>query len=384
MDFETDQDALLYKSICSVSNKLSKYLSTEKSNVLYSPLSVSLALLLLLNGTSEQADSREELLAFFDIVDDRGEKLDKLNSIMNTSLKAYFSQDKNGSANKDQTDFIVGNSLWGDQIFPSYVSRIQDLFEAEGFPVPKNGKEVNDWIEQKTNGHLKRFFDDDKQFSKDSVMLLNSVYFRGNWAIPFDQQQSYMGEFSTSKTHMAEVRMMRSSGEKWEHKENGKYEVLRLQYKDTKFSASIVLPKEVLTFQEAEAMMTKEDWDFVYLQRSMDNEGTVIIPKFDLEHSVELKDGLVKSGVKKIFNRAESGLTELCASPIEVKQVYHKCRIQVDETGSTASAATAILMMKCCLPISPPFYFECNRPFYFIIHTDRGIPLFVSYVQDPK
>ncbi|ORY04632.1 hypothetical protein K493DRAFT_345533 [Basidiobolus meristosporus CBS 931.73] len=383
MYFESDQDALLYKSVTSISTKLSKYLSAQEGNVLYSPLSISLALLLLLNGTSEQAESRDELLAYFSIEGDKCGQLAQLNSVISTSLKEYLSQSVGGTEDKEHTEFIVGNSLWGNHVLPSYADKIQRLFEAEGFPVPKNGKEVNDWIERKTNGHLKQFFEDDKRFSHNSVMLLNSVYFRGTWAKSFDPVHTRSGEFSTGKTQKVQTSMMHSDGKKWEYKETEKYQVLRLPYNEEKFSASIVLPREVLTFQEAESMMTQEEWDFVYLQRSMDREGSVVLPKFDLELSFQLKEGLEQFGVKKVFDRTVSGLNELSALPIEVKEIHHKCRIQVDETGSTASAATAILMVAFCLP-PPPFRFECNRPFYFVIHTDRGIPLFVSYIQNPQ
>ncbi|KAK9719228.1 hypothetical protein K7432_004949 [Basidiobolus ranarum] len=383
------QEEILFKAIQSISESLVNSLDPSKeANVLFSPTSVLFALLLLVNGTSQEAESRKEILnAFkFDLLEKNSTQcLDDVNNAVQALLNELLNRDGSINLSKDRlADFEVANSVWGDKIRQTYTAQVKELFTAEAFPSPENGKRVNTWIEEKTKGHLKNFFSDEQPFPNDTIMLINSVYFHGRWLFPFNPEDTIISSFSTPSGKQIDASMMHIEGKTWAYCERENYQVLNIPYKDYRFMATIVLPKEVLDFEKANEIMNPEEWKRVFLERKMKSPGTVILPKFDVERQVELSKAFKNMGIKKVFDAGQAKLSEMTEEPLAVDGVLHKCRIEVEEAGSKASAATAIILTRSVMILGPPFHFECNRPFYFIISTNRGIPLFMSYIQTPS
>ncbi|KAK9720923.1 hypothetical protein K7432_003818 [Basidiobolus ranarum] len=384
-----EQEEVLFRTIQSISESLTVAFldNLKEENLLFSPASVTFALLLLVNGTAQEAESRAEILDAFNLEflgKDSTRYLDHVNSAMRDLLNSLLNRDGSVTVPEDKiADFQVANSVWGDDIFDSYIAKVRDLFDAEAFPPPANGKQVNLWIEEKTQGHLKEFFPAEQNFSKDIIMLINSIYFHGRWLSPFNQDDTKMAPFFAPLDKQFDTPMMSIEGKTWEYVEREHYQVLNVPYKDYRFMATIVLPKEVADFKKASSIMNSDEWKRVFLERKTKAKGTVILPKFDLETQMELSKALSSMGIKKVFEVDQAKLHELTGGPLAVDSVLHKCRIQVDEAGSKASAATTIILSRSAMMLSPPFHFECNRPFYFIIRTNCGVPLFMSYIQNP-
>ncbi|ORY04990.1 hypothetical protein K493DRAFT_333693 [Basidiobolus meristosporus CBS 931.73] len=383
------QEQVLFNTIQSISAGLttSLYDSLNEKNVLFSPASVACALALLVNGTSQEAESREEILDAFNLDflgKDSTRCLDHVNSTIRDLLNTLMNRDGSIDIPEDRlAEFQAANSIWGSRLCESYIVKVKDLFDAEAFSPPETGEKVNLWIESKTDGHLKDLFPSGLTFPDTVIMLINSIYFHGQWLYPFEPKDTKVTPFYTPANKQMDCFMMTAGSRTWEYAEKGPYQVLNLPYKDYRFVATIVLPKEILDFQKATSLMTPEEWQSVFLERKLKSRGTVLIPRFDLEKQMELKEALGQMGIRKIFDVAQAKLHELSEEPLAISSILHKCRIEVDESGTKASAATSVIIGKSARNLDAPFRFECNRPFYFIIRTNRGIPLFISYIQNP-
>ncbi|ORY04617.1 hypothetical protein K493DRAFT_333861 [Basidiobolus meristosporus CBS 931.73] len=344
-------EELLYSAIRSISESLSlSLLQTKDQNVLFSPASVTFALLLLVNGTSKETQSREEILDAFklpSLVNNSAECLDLVNNAAQDLLNELLNRDGSVEIPSDRlADLEVANSIWGEGIHQSYLEKVSALFSAEAFPPPEDGRRVNAWIEKKTKGHLKEFFSPEQSFSNTVIMLINSVYFHGRWLHPFGPDDTKSAPFSTPLGKQLDASMMTIEGKTWEYAERESYQVLHMPYKDYRFLATIVLPKEAVDFQKASTMMNPEEWKHVFLERKMKARGTVILPKFDLESQVDLSQALKDAGIRRVFDAREANLGELTDGSLAVDSILHKCRIEVDESGSKASAATAVILTR--------------------------------------
>ncbi|KAK3886863.1 hypothetical protein Pcinc_008976 [Petrolisthes cinctipes] len=217
------------------------------------------------------------------------------------------------------------------------------------------------------------------------MVLVNAIYFKGLWEHQFDESHTFDEDFWTSEKESVKVPMMHIKEHfRMFHLKDLGATVLAMDYKGSRLSMVFVLPDEKEGLQSVESKMAEMNLKEID-QRLRSVEVKVTIPKFKLEESIELVDTLKQLGIEDLFSDAACDLSGITGGKeLFVSNVFHKAFLEVNEKGSEAAAATAMVAQTRMLirPIPP---FVADRPFLFFIRDQNsGLIHFAGRLVDPK
>lgn len=364
-------------------NKL--VLQNPKTNVVISPTSLSLALSMLYQGSDGQTKINLAKVLRLGNIDN-----DSLNNI----IYGLYSQ----SNTDDKVTVNINNSLWQSIKIPvlsTFSDNLQKYFRAENFSVDfKDGASVaeqaNSWISGKTNGKIKGILDPANINEKTLALIINTVYFKGLWTKPFDKSLTKKDTFYANDNEKENVKMMKIEGV-FEYLENNIFQAIRLPYGESEeYGMYIFLPKNNLqTFIKS---LTAKNWE--YWTRTMSDQatvqynGTLIMPLLKLDYRVDndLLLALSDMGMADAFTPKANfaRMVQSSSIPYFVDQIIHKTIVEVDEKGSEAAAATAILPKSGGGNpniIIKSFFMKVDRPFLFAISDKNGEILFLGDIN---
>lgn len=334
----------------------------QNENLLFSPASIKAALAMAYEGANAQTQKEFEEVFGFD-----KENVDFLKELEQLKESAQIS-----------------NSVWileDFEILQSYIDTLESRFNAppsltDFYNEPEESAEkINKWIEESTNGMIKKMLTPD-QVKAFKMALVNAIYFKQDWQIPFDEKQTFEKDFHSLNGSNSTVDMMRSL-EYYRAFEGRDEKVIELPYNDNKTSMIIVLPNEMSKY-------TLDDEKFKALtERLYSQKVNLELPKFTFETpTFELKDLLKQMGLKIAFTDTAdfSGMRE--EKDLKIGTVLHKAKIIVNEKGTEAAAATVIGMVATCTSVSQPIpimQFQVDKPFYYFIKDNAtGSLLFMG------
>ena len=315
-------------------------------NLLLSPLSMFQVLGLTANGAL--GTTQEEMLSTLQV-----QSLDNLNGInlrIIQTLKAFTTVEL---ANGVMTVFDPIKSFL----------KICDKYEA---PVEKliSLNQVNEWVSEKTHGKITEILD---ELDPSTVMLLlNAVYFRGDWEFPFNPDKTSSGEFGNSASRVKKVDMMTQVNE-FNYYLDRSVEAIELPYKNDSMSAVVILPYQGADIDHFVVNNLNDD----YVNRILGNMNPKMVelkfPKFEVEFKSKLKEVLKRLGMNKAFDGDAdfSGINGF--GGLYIDDVIHKTYLKVDEFGSEAAAVTVVDMRKNA-PV-PEVKMNVNRPFVLILKS---------------
>ena len=350
---------------------LNKRLYSDKNNIVLSPLSIHLALDMVLTGSVGKTRGAVATALKIPISEDPKNIKESARSLMNSLM-----EDKDVTLN-------IANSIWIKKNFKvknSFLKDCQKYFSAEARN-EINAKEINDWVSSKTNAKIKEIITQQVADSADLV-LLNAVYFYGTWHKTFDanltEKQKFM--LDGNKSIMAPTMRQKSNFEYFETKD---FQAVRLPYKGNKLAMYVFLPSKDSSLKKFMSTFSDKAWNDV-LQNSTPEEVEISLPKFKLEYEETLNKTLASMGMDIAFSPAANfGL--ISQDRIYISLVKHKTYIDVNEKGTEAAAATSIVMTKSIKIQNEPKIFKVDRPFYFIIaHEDANTPLFMGTIVNPE
>lgn len=288
----------------------------------------------------------------------------------------------------DELTLHTANALWIDHLYTieDDYSTILDkyynaTFRSDDFTNDETVDHINTWILEQTNGMIEDMFEAPL---KDGVMLilLNTLYFQGNWMYPFDEDRTEERTFHT-EDGPKEVPMMTLSEDLY-YTENDNYQAVILPYGDGEVSMNVFLPKEGHSVEETIDLVHEFDWQS--WENSLEEQaGTIHLPAFELEYESSLNEALQQLGMEKAF-------TEHAAFPfmtegdddLQISDVKQKSAIIVDEVGTEAASATSIEIGLTSAPLDEPFMMDVNRPFFFTItEASSGVVLFMGAINEP-
>ncbi|KAK9700729.1 hypothetical protein K7432_012050 [Basidiobolus ranarum] len=355
------------------------------TNILFSPLSIFAALFMLLYGTAEKSQSRSELLQFFGTSSSHGNTLPQLASTFHDFFQPLMGDHESDKAlDSPNATFLLANSLWGKSFKQSYIDLAKNRFFASVFPQLPTSEKVNSWVSRNTKNHITAILPPGFSLDPQSLLLVNTVFFHGKWKNAFKADLTKEEEFRVLEGEPIKTQMMNSFKAKWSYDETQDYQILDMPYTDDRFVATVVLPRKVQSFADFSNNLSEEHWTSIFSGNRYRRQVNLSLPKFDLEQGLKLNQVLKSAGVEQIFG-SDAELTNLSKFPFYVSDVLHKCRIEVDEKGSKASAATAIIMLRSAPMMREPTpEMRCDRPFLFVIRTKTGVPMFISYITNPK
>ena len=354
-----------------------KLCEAEKdSNVFISPLSVSMALTMVLNGAeSETARALASTLELAGLSRDQiNESYEKLNDQLTTIDTAVV--------------FKIANSIWYREeisVEQSFLNVNQAFFDARispcNFSDPGTADTINAWVSRNTKDKIPTIVE--KPINPDLVMILiNAIYFDGNWAHQFDEEYTHDDEFSLPDGSKTSCKMM-SQEKRFRYFENDSFQAVDLPYGDGAFSMIIFLPKPGVRVDNLIGRFHKDSLEEWLGNLAMSN-GTIYLPKFKIEYKSDLSEILISLGMGIAFSAGAdfSGINK--EGRLFISFVKHKTFIEVDEEGTEAAAVTSVGMATSAGP-SGSFVMRMDRPFLFLIRENNSQAiLFIGKIVEPE
>lgn len=344
------------------------------SNLFLSPLSVSMALGMAMNGTAGETQQEiREALGFGNM------PLADANQSYRSLIDMLRGLD-------DRVDFRLANSIWYEQTFPvepGFLEITTDYFDAEvaavDFRDPGTVDEINAWVDDATAGKIERILD---VIPGDAVMyLINAIYFKGDWTTTFEAKNTHDAPFAALGGQVT-VPMMQKDDSIAYANVNGT-QIIELPYGGEAFAMSVVLPPPGTDINTFIANLTPQQWDALHGAMRGHNV-RLYFPKFKLESEVQLKNALRALGINLAFSGGLgdfSPMSSTMGDRLEISRVKHKTYVDVDERGTEAAAVTAVEVVAVCACGPQLVEFRADRPFVFAIRERlTGTILFVGKV----
>ncbi|XP_028252514.1 alpha-1-antitrypsin homolog [Parambassis ranga] len=341
-------------------------------NIFYSPLGISTALSML--STGARGDTQSQLFSTLGY--------GAFNQAQVNEAYEHLFHMLGHSQENQQLD--VGNLAAvrsGFSPLEQFLNGVKQFYSGEAFNVDfskpeEAAAEINRRIASKTQDKIKDMVKDlDPQMA---MVLINYVFFRGQWEKPFDGNLTYKADFQVDEATKVQVDMMKRTGRYEFYSDNQNFTtVVMLPYKGNT-SMMIVLPDEG-KMKNVEGFINK-DYLRHWHNSLFRNNVNLFMPKFSISADASLDDTLKEMGITDAFeNNADfSGMSD--EVKLKVSKVSHQAVLSVDETGTEAAAATTIEVM----PMSMPEVVMLNRPFMVFIleHSTRSI-LFMGKINNP-
>ena len=348
--------------------ELLKYM-TKKENYMVSPFSLKMAMMLVANGA--EGKTKSEILKVFGIED-----VNEYNQLAKELIQKYHEN--------ENITLGVANSIWLNssiagrnvQFAKEYVDLIANYYEGTANVEDENhiASKANQWIANKTNGKIKNVLDE-KQKAQFLALLVNTIYFKGEWSNTFDKYATYQETFTDRDSKKTEIDFMHKTA-KYNYYEDNDMKMVRIPYKGHDTAMYVVLPKN------------EENLD---IEKAMDNMNMykveLSLPKFKTEYSMSFTKTLKELGIQEAFSDSNAKFKNVMFQGVSLdKNVYigdvlQKTFIEVDESGTEAVAATVITMNTTSAMPQPEEIkeFKADRPFqYFIMDETTHQVLFMG------
>ena len=360
---------------------LYKKLVQEESNIsntFFSPLSISYALAMTYAGARGNTEKQMANVLHFTLPDE------KLHLAFSQLLQTLTAKPK------DAYKLRIANALWGqkDYHFLKEFKALIDRFYHGGFHevdfmrrTEDARKKINRWIEQETEEKIKDLIARGDIDSLTRLVLTNAIYFKGDWASQFKKSDTRVMPFHVTTTTSVDVPMMYQDG-RFPYFMDKDLQMLELPYSGDDLSMIVVLPDSNRVLKELENRLSVEKFAS-WLSRLREQEVKVYLPKFKLETKYYLAKVLAEMGMPDAFSlKADfSGMTG--DRELYISKVIHQAYVNVDEEGTEATAATAVVMRLKSIRLMT--IFKADHPFmFFIVHKATGSILFMGRVVNPS
>lgn len=347
------------------------------TNVFASPLSVSMALGMTLNGAD--GETRAEMERTLRLA---GLSPDEINASYHTLIDLLTTLD-------DDVRFEIANSIWYRDTF-SVEQAFLDLntahfdaaVQALDFDGPEAPNRINAWVDEKTHGKISQIVDG--PIDPQTVMyLINAVYFNGDWTHPFDEEMTRDDAFTQADGTTTPVRMMAMYDASFPYLAHDAFQAVDLPYGDSLFTMTIFLPREGVSIDDFVDTLDADDWNAWTAALSPTKLTSLQLPKFKLEYKTSLKDALSALGMEAAFQPGRADFSGINPNQrdLHISDVLHKTFVEVDEEGTEAAAVTSVVVG--VTSIGPdPITMRIDRPFVFAIREQAtGTILFIGKVK---
>ena len=352
---------------------------SEGGNIFYSPYSISAALAMTYEGA-------------------RGQTANEIKSVFHfpesSTLRPKFAAIYNG-INKGTKDYELrtGNALWVQQDYPllqDYTSRVESFYGGKAANLDfvgeteKSRQTINSFIEEQTNDKIKDLIPSGVLNSLTRLVLTNAIYFKGTWEWEFDKSDTREQDFKITPTNVVKTPMMYMKPDKaaFNYADTEDLQILELPYKGEKISMLILLPTENLDAIEPSLTIEKlEEWKSKMQETKLD---AIYMPKFEFDTKYFMSDTLSNLGMPTAFTWPGADFSGMDGTNnLYISSVIHQAFVKVDEKGTEAAAATAVVgTFGTAMPRN---IFRADHPFIFLIQEKgTGNILFLGKVVDPR
>jgi serpin B len=382
-DVSTSSLATLVEGNSEFAFNLYQALKEEEGNLFYSPYSISLALAMTYAGARGETEQQMADTLSFSLPQD------ELHPVFN-ALALELDSRGEGAQGKDGEGFRLNiiNAIWGQRDY-TFLDEFLDLLATDygaGLRVldfigaPEESRVIiNDWVAEQTEDRIENLIPQGLINTMTRLVLTNAIYFNAAWEYPFEEDYTSDGVFHPLDGSEVTVPMMHQT-ESFGYTEGDGYQAVELPYDGGELSMVILLPapgqfetfEEALDFEQANAIINA-------LGRK---EVVLTMPKFEFESEFSLGETLAALGMPVAFsgNADFSGMTG--TRDLYIADVVHKAFVSVDEAGTEAAAATAVVMEMSAMPETVEV--TIDRPFIFLIRDiETGAILVVGRTLNP-
>ena len=340
--------------------KLYNQLSKQDGNLFFSPASIEAALAMVREGAG-------------------GETLNQFNKLLpqNCGFPMVGTNVTLESA----------NAIWADQVFPilgNFTTAVTEKYAADirsaDFRSQPDAerKTINNWVEKKTRDKIKDLLPAGSVNSMTRMILVNAIYFKGDWETPFKPQHTADAPFWISENESVSVPMMRLNGERFRYGETERFQTLELPYEGEEVSMLLILLRGKTGIADAASMLTEME-----ALSSRKTEVNLFLPRFTIESTfASMKKDLAALGLTDAFT-TRADFSGISREPLFISDVVHKAFVEVNEKGTEATAATGLIVRATAMP-APPKLFRADHPFLFLIReNESGNILFMGRISNP-
>jgi serpin B len=361
-------------------------LSKEEGNLFFSPFSISTALGMTSVGARGQ--TLEQMVKTLHLPPDQAETNRGFAELMK-SLNAEGSDPA-----KRGYELSVANALWGQQ-GASWEKSFRDttekfygagLHQVDFARATEAARQtINGWVEKQTRDKIKDLIAKDVLQPDTQLVLTNAIYFKGKWAVEFSKKATNDELFFTAPEKSAKVPMMHIRGG-YGYYEDADLQALEMPYKGNELAMVVFLPKKKDGLAALEKSLTPVNLAKWVGGLRYTETVIVTLPRFKMTSEFSLAKQLASMGMKDLFSMGAdlSGMRR--DGGLFISDAIHKAFVEVNEEGTEAAAATAIIARPTAAAVNPrPIpVFRADHPFAFTIRDRRnGSVLFMGRVADP-
>lgn len=371
------------ESIGDFSARLYEQLYQQPGNIFYSPLSIATCLQLVYHGAKGNTKKQmSEVLSLLGVEDE--------------DVLSFYEQLMLALNSTDNNDVLLSlaNKVWikdNFKVLDTYSDVLKDRLRSNVASNPFTDpmavtKEVNSWVDGQTKGMIKEILTPDMIDSATRMVLCNAVYFKGLWVHPFDFSEDE--DFHLNAKDKVKVKMMmHRSSKRMMYGENDVARFVCMDYKGrSQMTMMIILPQVPYQLKKVEEKIMKpgvlNDWFM-----SMGSKEVMLkMPKFKFEEKYDLAALLKGMGVTDMFDGTKADFSGINGNPddLYVAAAVHKSIIEVDEEGTEAAAATAMMLLTRCAILKPqkPTIFTVDQPFLFVMRY-KSTTVFAGRYEAP-
>ncbi|NXC09917.1 SPB10 protein, partial [Orthonyx spaldingii] len=381
-------------------NKLNE--TNKGKNIFFSPWSISAALALTyLGAKGTTATEMAEVLHFT-----RATRAEASSSVARPS-RGRPKRRKLDPENKQAADIHSGfkklltavnkprstyslrsaNRIYVEKTFlllPTYIQLSKNYYKAEPQKVDfktapeQSGKQINAWVEEQTEGKIKNLLVPRDVSNSTKLILINAIYFKAEWEVKFKAKDTELQPFRLSKNKTKPIKMM------YMRKkfpvlimETMNFKVIELPYVKHELSMFILLPDDITDnttgLEQLERELTYEKLsEWTDSKKMTETLVDLYLPKFKLEERYDLSDNLTRMGMCSAFSTNANFSAMAEKDNVLISKVLHKSFVAVDEAGTEAAAATAVVVATSSHVIIPVLKFKVDHPFYFFIRHNKS------------
>ncbi|XP_039256722.2 leukocyte elastase inhibitor-like [Styela clava] len=357
--------------------QLLKASNNAERNVFFSPFSVFSAASALLLGSAEKSEVELKEALSLKNVSNIPEHLRETRSSILQAVKGV--------------ELSTANKLYPEisfKIKEDFLALVKEVFQTDIQPLDfiKNGEEarkaINKWVSDVTKDKIKDLLQPGTITADTRLVLANAIYFKGNWQEQFKQENTTERDFHVTPQKVVKAKFMKRKAKyQFAFDEELKLQLLEIPYSGETTSMVIALPSEKFGLNELEKKFSAEKLS--EMEKNYFKEEVVLsLPRFKIEYSSDLVESFKGLGARSIFGSGANFSKISCKEDLYVSAIAHKAFVEVNEEGTEAAAATAIVMTRMAL--LPPHEFMCDHPFlFFIKHKPTNTILFVGRYVNP-
>ncbi len=339
-------------------------LRSVDDNIFFSPYSISSALAMTYAGARGNTDKQMAKVLYFPMDQD----------YLHPAFAAL--QAKLNRVKSKNVQLIIANSLWGRKgrnFLPSFLKILKKYYgavlqELDFINAPEKSRRIiNVWVEEQTKGKIGELIGKGVISKYTALILANAIYFKGNWASKFEKSRTKMLPFTVLQKKTVQVPTMTQTTE-FRYSTNEYCQILEIPYTGNNLSILLFLPHKIDGLPELEKKLcleTLEGW----LKNLHKKRVHLYLPKFKLIQKYSLGSTLSSMGMDKAFVSADySGIDG--TKSLFISEILHKAFIELNEEGTEAAAATAVVLVESAA--KQPVIFRADHPFFFIIRDKQS------------